>query len=160
SAAPLYGISEFDYAGARPAWSILQGSLTRCGAPVGAARRWRPPQAPRARGHPEHRKRERMPEIASIAIVEPSTTTRETLRNVAQALDWVVVELEVQKYEQALVAFQDTQVDGVIIGLDDDTEKSLELVAELTQAHPQITLAVISGRPDVLVQAHRNGARY
>jgi len=101
-----------------------------------------------------------MPEIASIAIVEPSTTTRETLRNVAQALDWVVVELEVQKYEQALVAFQDTQVDGVIIGLDDDTEKSLELVAELTQAHPQIILAVISGRPDVLVQAHRNGARY
>lgn len=102
-----------------------------------------------------------MPEsIASIAIIDPSTTTRETLRNVVQALDWVVVELECQKYEQAVVAFQDTQLDGAVIGLDDDTEKSLELVNHLSQAHPHICLAVISSRPDLLVQAHRNGARY
>lgn len=98
--------------------------------------------------------------IANIALVEPSATTREMLKNVIQALDWVVVEVECNRYEQAMVALEDTGLDGAIIGIDDDAETALQLVAELSGSHPDIALAVISSRPDLLVQAHRNGARY
>jgi pilus assembly protein CpaE len=97
--------------------------------------------------------------VASIALIEPSFTNRETLRNVIQAVDWVVVEAECTQYEQALSAFTDTHFDGAIIGLDEEPAKGLELVGLLADKYPDVPIAVVASRPEWLVRAHRQGAR-
>jgi pilus assembly protein CpaE len=99
-------------------------------------------------------------QVTSVALIEPSLPNREALRGICQAIDWLVMEVECAQYEQAMMAFADTHFDGAIIGLDEDSVKALDVVAKLNQAHPDVTLAVISSRPDLLIQAHRLGARY
>src|SRR5262249_1073188 len=99
-------------------------------------------------------------QVTSIVLIEPSLSNREALRNICQAIEWVVVEAECSHYEQAMTALADSRIDGAIIGLDEDSVAALELITKLCQSHPDLSLCVISTRPDLLIQAHRNGARY
>lgn len=74
-------------------------------------------------------------------------------------MDAVLLEAEFANYEAALGAFQDSTPDSIIVSLDDNPAKALELVGRVLAEHPRLPVIVLSGKPDLLVQAYRLGAK-
>jgi len=102
-----------------------------------------------------------MRDMQRIAIVDPSDSTREELRNVLLGMESIWLEAECARYEFFFDVISQSSPDVVVVSLDSDQTKALQLIAQLTAEMSEIPILAISARGDgqSILQALRNGAR-
>jgi pilus assembly protein CpaE len=102
-----------------------------------------------------------MRDVQRIAIVDPSDSTREELRNVLLGMEAMWLEAECSRYEFFFDVISQSHPDVVVISLDSDQAKALQLIAQLSQQVPDLPILAISARGDgqAILQALRSGAR-
>jgi pilus assembly protein CpaE len=102
-----------------------------------------------------------MRDVQRIAIVDPADATREPLRNMLLGVESVWLEAECSRYEFFLDVIRQSQPDVVVVALDADHEKALQLIAQLAQECPNTPILAVSGQGDgqAILQALRCGAK-
>ena len=95
-----------------------------------------------------------------IAIVDPSESSRESLRAMLLGVDFVWLEAECARYEYFHEVIQQSTPDLVIIALDADKAKALELVRQLAAEFPKLPMLTISADSQTLLQSLQRGARH
>jgi pilus assembly protein CpaE len=102
-----------------------------------------------------------MRDVQRIAIVDPSDLTREELRNVLLGMESVWLEAECARYEFFYDVVQQSSPDVVVVSLDADQNKALQLIAQTTTDCPDLPILAVSARGDgqAILQALRSGAR-
>jgi pilus assembly protein CpaE len=101
-----------------------------------------------------------MKDVLRIAIVDPNDGTREELRGVLLGMDAIWLEAECSRYEFFFDVIRQSTPDVVIISLDSDQNKALQLIGTLA-AETDLPMLAVSARGDgqSILQALRNGAR-
>ncbi len=102
-----------------------------------------------------------MRDVQRIAIVDPSDSTREPLRNLLLGVDSVWLEAECARYEFFFDVIRQSVPDVAIVCLDADQAKAIQLIAQVAQEFPDLPILAVSGRNDgqAILQALRSGAR-
>ena len=83
-----------------------------------------------------------------IAIVDPSEITREPLRNLLLGVDSIWIEAECTRYEFFLDVVAQSNPEVVVVALDTDQGKALQLISNLAAVHPGLPVLAISARGD------------
>src|SRR5207248_8159731 len=89
-----------------------------------------------------------MKDVLRIAIVDPSDATREPLRNMLLGVESVWLEAECSRYEFFLDVIQQSNPDVVVVALDADHAKAVQLIAQLAAEHSTLPILAVSGRGD------------
>jgi len=102
-----------------------------------------------------------MSKVSRLAIVDPVDTSREDLKSLLLGMDMVWLEAECSRYEFFSDVVAQTEPDVAIICLDEDQEKSLELIKQLGQTAPNCQVIAISASNDgtIILGAMRAGAK-
>lgn len=102
-----------------------------------------------------------MRDVQRVAIVDPSDSTREALRNVLLGVESIWLEAECARYEFFIEVISQSVPDVAVVSLDSDQTKALQLIAQLNGDLPEVPVLAISARGDgqAILQALRNGAR-
>jgi pilus assembly protein CpaE len=102
-----------------------------------------------------------MRDVQRVAIVDPSDSTREALRNVLLGVESIWLEAECARYEFFLEVISQSVPDVAVVSLDSDQVKAVQLIGQLTNELPEVPILAISARGDgqTILQALRNGAR-
>ena len=102
-----------------------------------------------------------MKDVQRIAIVDPSDVTREPLRNLLLGVESVWLEAECSRYEFFIDVARQSCPDVVVITLDADHNKALQLIQQLTSEFPQMPILAVSSRGDgqSILHALRAGAK-
>src|ERR1700761_6286610 len=102
-----------------------------------------------------------MKDVQRIAIVDPSDATREPLRNLLLGVESVWLEAECSRYEFFLDVARQSTPDTVVVALDSDHNKALQLIQQLTAEFPNMPILAVSARGDgqSILQALRSGAK-
>src|SRR5947209_410945 len=102
-----------------------------------------------------------MKEVLRIAIVDTSDATREPLRNILLGVESVWLEAECSRYEFFFDVIQQSHPDVVVVSLDSDSAKALQLITQLTAEAPQMPILAVSAKADgqSILQALRSGAK-
>lgn len=102
-----------------------------------------------------------MAEVSRIAIVDPSDSTREPLRNLLLGVESVWLEAECSRYEFFIDVARQSSPDLVVVTLDADHNKALQLIQQLTIEFPNMPILAVSSRGDgqSILQALRAGAK-
>lgn len=102
-----------------------------------------------------------MKDVQRIAIVDPNDSTREPLRNLLLGVEAVWLEAECSRYEFFIDVARQSCPDAVVIALDSDQQKALQLIQQLTGEFPQMPILAVSARGDgqLILQALRAGAK-
>ena len=102
-----------------------------------------------------------MKDVQRIAIVDPSDATREPLRNLLLGVESVWLEAECSRYEFFIDVARQSCPDAVVIALDADQTKALQLIQQLTVEFPHMPILAVSSRGDgqSILQALRAGAK-
>ncbi len=103
----------------------------------------------------------KMKGVQRIAIVDPNDKTREPLRNLLLGVDAVWLEAECSRYEFFIDVARQSCPDAVVIALDSDHHKALQLIQQLTLEFPHMPILAVSARGDgqSILQALRAGAK-
>lgn len=102
-----------------------------------------------------------MTNVLRLAIVDPSDSTRETLKTMLLGMERIWLEAECSRYEFFSDVVAQTHPDIGIVSLDNDVDKAIELVAKLNEASPECSILVVSGSADgkLILRAMRAGAK-
>ncbi len=102
-----------------------------------------------------------MRDVQRIAIVDPSDTTREALRNVLLGMESIWLEAECARYEFFQEVISQSIPDVAVVSLDSDQNKAIQLIGQMTTDLPEVPILAISARGDgqAILQALRSGAR-
>src|SRR4051794_33701120 len=102
-----------------------------------------------------------MKDVQRIAIVDPSDATREPLRNLLLGVESVWLEAECSRYEFFIDVARQSSPDLVVITLDSDHNKALQLIQQLNADFPALPILAVSARGDgqSILQALRAGAK-
>ncbi len=102
-----------------------------------------------------------MKEVQRVAIVDPADATREPLRNLLLGVESVWLEAECSRYEFFIDVARQASPDLVVVALDADQTKALQLIAQLQSEFPGLPILAISARGDgnSILQALRAGAK-
>ena len=102
-----------------------------------------------------------MSNVLRLAIVDPSDSSRESLKSMLLGLEMVWLEAECSRYEFFADVVAQTHPDIGLVALDNDPDKALELVEQLSEASPQCSVLVVSGSTDgsLILRAMRAGAK-
>ena len=102
-----------------------------------------------------------MKSVLRIATVDPNEDTRNSLKSLLLGIDTVWLEAECARYEFFMDVIQQTQPDIALVNVDSDSQKSLDLIGEITRTSPQCAVLVISASQEgsLILQVMRNGAR-
>ena len=102
-----------------------------------------------------------MKDVQRIAIVDPSDVTREPLRNLLLGIESVWLEAECSRYEFFVDVARQSTPDIVLITLDADHAKALQLIQQMTVEFPNMPILAVSSRGDgqSILQALRAGAK-
>lgn len=102
-----------------------------------------------------------MKDVQRVAIVDPSDSTRDPLRNLLLGLESVWLEAECSRYEFFIDVVRQANPDLVVVSLDYDHNKALQLIQQLTVEFPHVPILAVSGRGDgqSILQALRAGAK-
>src|SRR6059036_1199073 len=101
-----------------------------------------------------------MKDVQRIAIVDPSDATREPLRNMLLGVESIWLEAECSRYEFFIDVARQSNPD-VVVSLDFDQGKAVQLIQQLTLEFPHIPVLAVSARGDgqSILQALRSGAK-
>src|SRR5881392_549312 len=102
-----------------------------------------------------------MKDVQRIAIVDPSDATREPLRNLLLGVEAVWLEAECSRYEFFIDVARQSNPDLVVVTLDAEHNKALQLIQQLTVEFPNMPILAVSARGDgqSILQALRAGAK-
>src|SRR5436190_4310293 len=102
-----------------------------------------------------------MKDVQRVAIVDPSDSTREPLRNLLLGVESVWLEAECSRYEFFIDVVRQSNPDLVVIALDADHNKALQLILQLGAECPGLPILAVSARGDgqSILQALRSGAK-
>src|SRR5947209_6826774 len=102
-----------------------------------------------------------MKDVQRVAIVDPSDSTREPLRNLLLGVESVWLEAECSRYEFFIDVVRQSNPDLVVVALDADHNKAMQLIAQLGTECPGLPILAVSARGDgqSILQALRNGAK-
>jgi pilus assembly protein CpaE len=100
-------------------------------------------------------------DVQRIAIVDPSDATREPLRNLLLGVESVWLAAECARYEFFIDVVRQSNPDAVVVTLDSDHNKALQLIQQLTADYPTMPILAVSARGDgqSILQALRSGAK-
>lgn len=101
-----------------------------------------------------------MSEAIRLAICDPNERSRENLKKYLVGMDRVWLEADCSRYEFFTEIVNQTSPDAVVIDVDADENKAIQLVSSLKAAHPGMGLIVVSARTDgqLILRAMRSGA--
>ena len=96
-----------------------------------------------------------------ISICDPDETSRESLKKFLIGMEKCWLEADCSRYEFFREIVGETTPDIAIVAIDSDTEKALELVADISREHPTCGVVVVSAATDgqLILRAMRSGAR-
>ncbi len=94
-----------------------------------------------------------------IAIVDPNEASRESLRTMLLGVDFVWLEAECARYDYFFDVIQQSLPDLVIVALDADRIKSLNMIGQISVQYPKMPMITISSDPQCLLQSLQRGAR-
>jgi pilus assembly protein CpaE len=102
-----------------------------------------------------------MKDVQRVAIVDPLDSTRDPLRNLLLGIESVWLEAECSRYEFFVDVARQSTPDLVVIALDADQQKAVQLIAQMTAEFPNMPILAVSGRGDgqSILQALRSGAK-
>ncbi len=102
-----------------------------------------------------------MSNVIRLAIVDPSDSSRESLKSMLLGMDMIWLEAECSRYEFFADVVAQTNPDIGLVVIDRDPEKGLELVAKLSESSPNCAVLVVSSSSDgnLILQAMRAGAK-
>src|SRR5271166_930446 len=102
-----------------------------------------------------------MVDVQRVAIVDPNDATRDPLRNLLLSVESVWLEAECSRYEFFVDVARQSSPDLVVISLDGDQQKALQLIGQLTTEFPGMPILAVSGKSDgtCILQALRSGAK-
>ncbi len=107
-----------------------------------------------------------MKDVLRIAIVDPSDSTREPLRNLLLGIESVWLEADCSRYEFFIDVVNQNRPDLVVVTLDADQNKALQLIQQLAGEFPNMPVLAVSSRGDgqsilqALRAAPRNSSRH
>src|SRR3954453_405194 len=102
-----------------------------------------------------------MLETRRIAICDPNNATREPLRNLLLGVESVYLEAESNRYEFFRDIVDQYRPDIIIVTLDSDPNRSLQLIHGIATEFPQVIILAVSARTDepFILQTLRTGAK-
>jgi pilus assembly protein CpaE len=102
-----------------------------------------------------------MKDVQRVAIVDPSDATREPLRNLLLGVDSVWLEAECSRYEFFIDVARQSNPDLVVVSLDADHAKAMQLIGQLGIEFPGLPILAVSAKADgqSILQALRAGAK-
>lgn len=95
-----------------------------------------------------------------VAIVDPTESTRESLRTLLLGVDFVWLEAECARYEYFFEVIQQSMPDLAIVALDADKTKALQMIGQLSIEFPKLPILTISHDHQALLQSLQKGAKY
>ncbi|VTT99935.1 response regulator receiver protein : Response regulator receiver protein OS=Pirellula staleyi (strain ATCC 27377 / DSM 6068 / ICPB 4128) GN=Psta_2077 PE=4 SV=1: Response_reg: AAA_31 [Gemmataceae bacterium] len=95
-----------------------------------------------------------------VAIVDPTESTRESLRTLLLGVDFVWLDNECARYEYFADVIRDNPPELAIVALDADKGKALTLIQQLAVEHPALPILTISHDHQALLQSLQKGAKY
>src|SRR6266581_1506196 len=95
-----------------------------------------------------------------IAIVDPSEYTRDPMRGLLLGIDFVWLESECTRYEFFMDVIGQSVPDLVIVVLDSDRTRALNMISQLAGLHPKLPILTISSDHQALLQSLQRGAKY
>lgn len=95
-----------------------------------------------------------------VAIVDPTESTRESLRTLLLGVDFVWLEAECARYEYFFDVIQQSMPDLAIVALDADKNRALQMIGQLSVEHPKLPILTISHDHQALLQSLQRGAKY
>lgn len=102
-----------------------------------------------------------MSNVLRLAIVDPSDTTRDSLKTMLLGMDRVWLEAECSRYEFFADVVAQTHPDIGLVSLDHDPDKALDLVVKLNETSAECSILVVSSSSDgkLILRAMRAGAK-
>src|SRR5262245_34348059 len=102
-----------------------------------------------------------MKDVQRVAIVDPSDSTRDPLRNLLLGVDTVWLEAECSRYEFFIDVVRQSNPDLVVVALDADHAKALQLIGHLVTEFPRVSILAVSGKADgqSILKTLRAGAK-
>lgn len=102
-----------------------------------------------------------MSNVLRLAIVDPSDTSRNAIKNMLMGMEVVWLEAECSRYEFFADVVAQTKPDVGVICLDSNADKALKLMESLRESAPECNILVVSGTSDgqVILRAMRAGAK-
>jgi pilus assembly protein CpaE len=95
-----------------------------------------------------------------VAIVDPTESTRESLRTLLLGVDFVWLEAECARYEYFFEVIQQSMPDLAVVALDANKDKALQMIGQLSVEHPALPILTISHDHQALLQSLQRGAKY
>ena len=95
-----------------------------------------------------------------VAIVDPTESTRESLRTLLLGVDFVWLEAECARYEYFFDVIQTSMPDLAIVALDGDKNKALAMIGQLSAENPKLPILTISHDHQALLMSLQKGAKY
>ncbi len=95
-----------------------------------------------------------------VVIVDPTESTRESLRALLLGVDFVWLESECTRYEYFLNVIAEGTPDLAIVALDADKNKALNMIGQLAAELPKLPILTISQDHQALLQSLQKGAKY
>lgn len=95
-----------------------------------------------------------------VVIVDPTESSRESLRTLLLGIDFVWLEAECARYEYFLDVITHAVPDLAIVSLDADKAKALQMIGHLAAEHPRLPILTISTDHQALLQSLQRGAKY
>ncbi len=95
-----------------------------------------------------------------IAIVDPTESTRESLRTLLLGVDFVWLEAECARYEYFFDVIKGSPPDLAIVALDADKQRALQMIGQLSVDNPRLPILTISHDHQALLQSLQRGAKY
>jgi pilus assembly protein CpaE len=95
-----------------------------------------------------------------IAIVDPNEASRESLRTMLLGVDFVWLEAECARYEYFFDVIQQCSPDLVIVALDGDKAKALNMVGQLGAEYPRLPILTVSADSQALLHSLQRGAKH
>lgn len=102
-----------------------------------------------------------MKSVLRLATVDPDEQTRNALKTMLLGIDTVWLDAECSRYEFFLDVVAQTRPDIALINVDTNPARAVQLIGEVTRAHPACAVLVISRSQEggLILQVMRQGAR-
>ena len=102
-----------------------------------------------------------MKSVLRLVTVDPDERSRNALKSMLLGVETVWLEAECSRYESFMDIAKQTMPDIVLINLDSNPSRALQMVGEVARSQISCAVLVVSSSQEgsLILQAMRNGAR-